>query len=264
MNHYPLKQSTFLQLVGQSFFHYGRSLQAIFPTIILSTLLQEAIFYLRDVHFNQIVQIIIYILFILLEVYIWSVAIYRVHLVIKGEPISFRAASSWILNKLSLIYMGIFAFILAITALFFVGYILVHIISLFFRNGVYLQEILLIFLIGLPLTFGLILFYFVLPLLILEPIDVWPAFRESAKLVGIGVNWLRTFVAYAVNLLLVMVLLPETRHIVWLQQYHIVFLFDLVLLSIVAPVLINFVLLLLNDLKQYSISSINNATTPNK
>lgn len=249
MNSYSLKPNTLFQLFGQSFVHYGKTFKAIYPSIILSTIVQEALLYLRGLQFSQIVRLTIYTIIILIIAYIWSVALYRTDLALKGEPVPFKTANRWICNKISSIYMGVFAFVLGVVALFFIGYVISHLVDMFVGNNQTLRAVLPMFLIGMPLAFFLVLFYYVLPLLILEPINLWPAFRKSAKLVGTSMGWLRTFAVYAITSLLIMVFIPQAQHNIWLKVHHVSFLFDLVVLSLAGPVIINLVLLLLNDLR---------------
>ena len=263
MNNYPTQPHTLSQLLGQSFRYYTQALKAIFLVIIVSMILQEAMayFYLLNPHLSQIAQLTIYVIVILLFTYIWSVALYRTHVSLREEPVSFKSACVWVFNKISTIYLGVFAFLLGISALFFVGYGISLAASFFVQDNPAVRVFLTFWFIGIPLVIGLVLFYFVLPLLVLERLNVWQAFGKSARLVGIRIHWLRTFVVYAMTLLFILIFMPEVKHNIWLRAHHVNFLFDFVVLSLLAPWGINFILLLLNDLQ---LRFTNISTIPNK
>ena len=248
MNLYPSGVTPFSDLMGNAFRHYAKVLKVVFPFILLLSFFKVGYPYLDALFKNHAWHIVTMTLLGLLEIYCCALALYAANAVLKGKPEALKEICNTINAKLSLIYSGVFALALGLCLLFFVGYLLSHLVIFFFAGKTVVQGMAYLFLIGLPMTFALVLFVFSVPLLILDNTTVWPAFRSSAFLIGCR-HWLHAFVVYAAVLIMLLILSPMTKHGHWLLAHHLSFLVDVAALLFFVPLIINFMLLLINDLR---------------
>lgn len=248
MNVYPTEPKSMTQLIGYSFANYAKVLKAIIPLILLATLAKDIYIYWGGMPSIQIIRMIIVIILVILGIYFWLAALYSANETLKGKPISVKMACRTVYYKWSSIYAGVFAFILGCCVIFFVGYLISAIFIAIFPDKTLARALSYLILIGIPLTIGIVLCFFAIPILTINTVNMIPAFRESVRLVG-HKNWLQTFVAYAAILITFLIVLPGTRHGHWLRVHYLSFLFDAAVFILVAPLIINFILFLLNDLR---------------
>ncbi len=248
MSTYPTSPRTLSYLITLSFKQYGAVLKAIFPMILLSAVVKDLYIYFGGLPANSWFRLAIIIVMVLAELYLWAVILWGANAVLLGAPVRLNQACREVYRKLSAIYAGFFALLLVLCVVFFVGYLLSNIFSMLAGNTMLVRSVLTLLLIGLPMTFAFVLFLFVLPLLILESLPIWLAFRRSILWVGYE-NWLRTFSVYAVVLVVILFTSPTTAHGQWLAKHYLSFLFDAFILSLFGPLVINYLLLLLNDLR---------------
>ena len=216
--------------------------------ILLLVVVKDLYLYLGGMPPIAWLRWVLIIVMVLLGVYLWAVMLFSANAVLAGAPLRFSQSFRHVYLKISSIYSGLFALVLAMCLLFLVGYLLSNALTAILGGAIALRSFLILILIGLPLTFILVLWVFVLPLLVLEPISVVAAFRRSMSLVGYN-YWLRGFSVYAAFLVLFFIESPVTGHGQWLAKHYFSFLFDAVILAILLPLLTNYFLLLLNDLR---------------
>src|SRR3990167_8480865 len=108
-NFYLTETHSLLQLLRISFSHYGKTLKAILPFILLCTVVQDAYIYVGGMPNIQLFRVIVITVMAVLAVYIWSAALLRAHQVLSGEPRSIREVFRSIYAKASSIYAGFFA-----------------------------------------------------------------------------------------------------------------------------------------------------------
>lgn len=250
MNHYPQESNSVFFLIGKSFSRYWQGLKAMFVLLLLVALLKNGYTYFSQfLTTMRLLNITVLIIVVLLAVYLWSVVIYAADAIWRGKACRLNVVCRDVYHKLSSIYVGFFTLVLIVCAIFFVGYLLSSLANLLFGHTTTVRELSALLFIGVPLAIALVLFFFVLPLLILGEKPLWRTFWDSAQLVGYK-NWLRTFIPYAAIIIITVILSPATRHGHWLRVHNLTFLFDVVVLSLLAPLLINFIVLLLNDLRR--------------
>ncbi len=248
MNVYPTESKSITRLISYSFANYAKVLKAIIPLILLATLVKDIYIYWGGMPSIQIIRMIIVIILVILEIYFWLAAFYSANETLKGEPMSVKVVCRTVYYKWSSIYAGVFAFILGCCVIFFVGYLISAIFIGIFPDKTLVRALSYLLLIGIPLTIGIVLCFFTIPILTINTVNMISAFRESVRLVGYK-NWLQTFVAYAAILITFLIVSPETRHGHWLRMHYLSFLFDAAVFILVAPLIINFILFLLNDLR---------------
>jgi hypothetical protein len=106
----------------------------------------------------------------------------------------------------------------------------------------------LFFLAGFPIMIGLIMTFFAFPLLAVgREHSVLKAFSLSARL--LREHWQHGMGLYAMFLAALLLLMPNTLHGQFIATHHFRVLFDLVVLLVLVPVVVNIVLLVMNDLK---------------
>ena len=248
MNLYPSRPKDVIDLLGDTFKRYGKVLKAILPLILLAAVVKDVYLYLGGMPKNHIWHIVVVVVIALIEIYLWSAALYSANTILKGEPEKLSAVCKTIYNKSSSIYAGIFALVLVLCLIFFVGYLISNVVILLLAKKAIVRGLSYLIFIGLPAMFALVLFFFTVPLLILEKMNVWPAFRESVRLVWYR-YWLHAFIPYAAIVISMLIMSPATKHGAWLLSYHLNFIFDVIILALIAPLIINFTLLSLNDLR---------------
>ncbi len=246
MSLYPSLPKPISFLIIESIKKYGAVLKAIFPLILLLAVVKDLYFYFGGMPKNTIAVWVIILVMVLMEVYLLSAAILGTHKILSGSPGRLNQTCRETFQKVSSIYAGFFALIIILCVLFFIGYGIAYLLSR--GSQPVIQNLLMLFFIGVPITYSLVMFFFVIPSLIVESVSVTTAFRQSFSQAGYT-SWLRAFSCYAAFLVFFFVLLPSTRHGVWLVRYHVIFIFDVVMLSIFLPLLLNYLLFMLNDLK---------------
>ena len=185
---------------------------------------------------------------VVLDNFVWLAALYSTNETLKGQPMPVKTVFRTVYYKWSSIFAGVFAFILGWCVVFFVGYLISAIFIAIFPDKMLVRTLTYLILVGIPLTIGIVLCFFAIPILTIDVINMLPAFRESVGLVGYK-NWLRTFAAYAAILITALIVSPVTRHGHWLRMHYLSFLFDAAVFILLAPLIINFILFLLNDLR---------------
>ena len=248
MNLYPLKPQKFPKLIMQAFKSYWQVFKAILPLILLIALVKDLYIYFGGMPINRWLHTVIILIMVLLEVYLWATVLYSADATFKAAPVQLNKACRAVYHKLASIYAGFFALVIGFCLLFFIGYFLSNIVTLFFANKMAARSISMLLLFGLPVTIGLVLCFFVLPLLVCESLMLWQAFQRSVKLVGYR-NWLQTFVLYAIYIILLFIVSPNTLHGQWLARHYLSFIFDVIIFVLMIPLTINLLLLLLNDLR---------------
>lgn len=232
--------------------YYFPVLKAIFPFILLSVLLKNILLFLGVSPDNLGVRVTLILFMLLVQVYLWSVNLLSAESVLKRQPLSLNKACRIIYSKLVKIFLGLFAMIVASYILFYVGNLIYFLMTHFIQGQLLLRSIIAFTVIGLPLTVGLVLMLFVLPLIILENVSVLNAFRLSVVLIGYR-YWFRAFLSYASIALLIIFLMPNTWHGHWLLQHHLSVVFDIVLVSLISPLIVNFMLLSLQAIERQPI-----------
>jgi len=248
MNIYPTEPKSMMRLVVYSFTNYSQVLKAIIPMILLATFVKDIYIYWGGMPDIQIIRMMIIIVMVILEIYFWLAALYSANEILTGQSMPVKTVFHTVYYKWSSIYAGVFAFILGWCMVFFVGYLISMIFIAIFPDKILARALTYLILIGIPLTIGIVLCFFAIPILTVSSVNTMVAFRESVRLVSYK-NWLRTFTAYAAILITALIVSPATRHGHWLRVHYLSFLFDAAVLILLAPLIINFILLLLNDLR---------------
>lgn len=239
---YPTTPQEYTQLLKLSVKHYIRTFARIFLFILLIVLAKWVLLAIPQL--PQSVGIPIKIIFYLIILYLICSSIYTIHTLWQNQSLTVSAILQFVLKKLlpvilSLLMIGLVIFLLVVS------------VRLVLFSFIHVNPMLIAFLtsvvISLP-TIAIILFsFFVIPLLLMQDISIKNAFKQSALYTA--KNWFGVFVLYLILGSLIAFLLPSSKHALWLQQHYLLQLSDLVVLSIVLPILFNLLLLLLNDLK---------------
>jgi hypothetical protein len=248
MNNYPKVANSMTTLIGLSFKYYLPILRIIFPLILLMVLVKDLYLYLGGLPTNHWLRMIIIFIILLLQVYLSSSALLSTNGFLAGTPLRLSVACRTIYNRIATIYLGFFALILIFCAIFFIGHLLSGLVVYVSANKTMAYNFAIVLLLGLPLTICLVLFFFIMPLLALGTNNMAAAFRESIALVNYR-NWLKTFILYAICVLFLLIISPGTLHGQWLIRHHLNFVFDIIVFSLVLPLIFNFILFLLNDLR---------------
>lgn len=248
MNNYPRVPASIMHLIRLSMRFYFPVLKIIFPFLLLMVLAKDLYLYLGGLPANHTLQLIIIFIILLIEVYLSSAALLSADQWLTGTPRRLNEVCRTVYRRIATIYLGFFAIILIGCAIFFVGHLFSNIIVYASANKTMAFNFAIILLLGLPLTIGLVLFFFVLPLLALGVNSIAVAFRESISLVGYR-HWLKTFIIYAACVIFLLIISPGTLHGQWLITHYLNFVFDIIVFALFLPLLLNFILLLLNDLR---------------
>ncbi len=239
---YPATPQEYTQLLTLSIKHYIRTFTRIFLFILLIVLVKWALLAMPQLPLS--IDIGIKIILYLIILYLICLIIYKTHALWQNQSLPVLLELQFVLKKflaviLSLVLIGLTIF-LWIVVLRLLLFSLIHLNSML---------IALLASIGIALpTIVIILFsLFVLPLLLTQTISIKDAFKQSALLTA--KNWFGVFVIYLILSIVTAFLLPSSKHAMWFQQHYLLQLTDLVVLSIVLPIVFNLLLLLLNDLK---------------
>lgn len=248
MNVYPQQPQTYSDLLYLSYKHYLKTFKISLPLILLGVVLKDIVIFFGGFPQQSLMKWVIVLLIVLSEVYLSAVILYLAHHQLAGEPRKYLSGVSHIYKKISIIYMGFFALVLAFCGIFFVGYLLSTFVITFFKGSAAFHNILWLLFIGFPLTGLLVLSFYAIPLLILNPINLAWSFLHSFSMIGYK-YWLRTFSIYACMLLIGFMVSPMTLHEQWLTEHSLNFVFDASVLIIILPFMTNLILFSLNDLQ---------------
>ena len=104
--------------------------------------------------------LILFFIIVLLEIYLWAVALYETDAIFKGILIKLIQVFRNFYFKFSLVYSEFFIFIIGACLLFFIGYFLSNLIALFFCALTSFSNFVSIsFFIGFPLMIFFVLFF---------------------------------------------------------------------------------------------------------
>lgn len=235
-------------LVGQAFRYYLPSSKLIFPIILLMAVVKDLYIYLGGLPENNWLQLIIIFVMLLLQVYLSSTALLAVNSILLATPMRLNTAFRTIYKRIATIFLGFFAVILVLCAIYFIGHLLANLVVYFVPGVFWVHALSLFLLIGVPLTIALVLFFFIIPILALGTDNIQTAFKESILLVGYK-NWLKTFCLYAASAFFLFIISSGTKHGQWLMHHHLNWIFDIVVFSLLLPLLLSAILLFLKSFR---------------
>ncbi len=237
---YPLTVTEFEKLLSLSFRHWFKTLGQIFIFIFLFTLAKAATVYLPPL--GVLLDTLIGIVMAALTLLLFSLALYRADALLRGQPVSLLESWQAVIKQILYVFAAGLVFTLGMILIFFLAKWFVF--SLFKLKGL-VAVFAVTGLGGLPVFIGLIFFYLTIPLIVVDKETLWMAFYRSADLTQ--QNWLYVFALYTTMVIILILLMPQTRHSHWLVEHHFMEVFDLVVLILILPFLINLTLFILRN-----------------
>ena len=237
---YPMLPVSAEQLFFLSIRGFWPALRSIFWCICIFVALKSVYSHLPALSFwlEDIFSIII----ALISIFLYIFSLYRVDAQWRETPLSLKEAGQRTVSKILIVYLTCIGIVAVLALIFFlVRWLIVSVFHLqIFGAGIAM----LIFAI-IPMISILIYCYLMLPLLTVYAQE-WPvAFYQGALCAR--ENFVMMLVLYVEIAILWVVSSSHTRHGQWLLSHHLMEVGDLVIFSIVMPLLLNLTLLLLHN-----------------
>jgi len=140
-----------------------------------------------------------------------------------------------------------------------IGFVLIFVLILLFSHWVsqwlHLEKgdhpvgsLFFVLAVGIFIMLVYVQLFFVIPLLVIKNLPIWGAVKRSNRLAASKENWFRIFAIYVFCLVIWMLISPNTLHGHFMEVHKLSALFDLIVLSITVPILMNLIILTYNDL----------------
>lgn len=249
MGFYSNNQLTIFTLFKDSLFHYAKAFKSAFWYIVLAVLAHNSMIIQNYFPAHSIAYIVMLVIASLLSLYFWSSALYAAHCALKSEVVSLNTCLIQVLKRFLRIVLVALLYVLVFVLMIFWLQFLNHLVGNL-PQAAAIKWWINLFAVGLPLLVFMLLFLLAIPLIIVENLTFFRALGRSAKMVWLSV-FKSTLVLYAGILVLFYIVLPGTQHVRWLQDHHLKVLFDLVIFLVFAPIVINYALLVLNNLQNF-------------
>jgi hypothetical protein len=243
---YPNSKVTFEDLFYLSFRYWWRGFKQIYPIIVLLVVLKAFYTYLSGLPI--LVAAMVLLVEIAVIIVIFTLAMYRIHAMLQAEMLSW--ADAWRLTMLHirrvLIASGII--LAGMAAIFFLGRWLVFV---FLGLQGAQAAVGAMILMGMPLILIIMYSYLTLPMLALTERSIGKAFRDS--LYYTKDNFLAVLLIYFEAIVIFVASATYTRHSQWLLSHHLMEIGDLLVFSIMLPLILSQTLLLLHNRDKFKI-----------
>ncbi len=245
MSVYPRTTSTIWQLIKAAVIHYPKSLKNMVVFIVLAAFVQAACFLWLSPISNAWVGTVIALS---LSMYFAGTLVYSAHLALKQQATSLWQCAVAGFKQ----WPRLFFYALTYLAIFAVMMYWLHLLLYLGTQWAFIgkaQPLWDLLLAGVPLLLANLMLLMALPLLVTTHHSFFYCLKRSCALAW-KCRLKAVFVLYLGMSLFVYITLPDTAHGGWLIAHHAKSAFDLVAYLLLAPLLINYMLLLLNDLEK--------------
>src|SRR3990167_398026 len=246
MSFYPKEQHKTPRLLKDAFFYYGKALKAAWLYIVLAVLAYNAYSVTHRFVMGRTGEISFLMAIALISLYFWSAALYATHGALQNRPTTVRECLGKTLQRFYKIVFVVVLYGLVFILTIFWLQTLNHLIG----NASHMAMArwwLSLFLVGFPLLLFMLLFLLSIPLIIVNNDSFLRALGRSAKMVWLSI-FKTTLVLYAGIIILGYMVLPYTQHTQWVIERQVKVIYDLVILVFLAPIVLNYALLLVNNL----------------
>ena len=242
MNYFPNEEKDVFYAIDKSFSCYWLVLQKILPSAFLLTLVGGIATYGNRLLHNTMLYWLFFLIEVLVFLFFAAALLYQTNSILVGKEVSHREACKTMLARIIPAYATLIVF-----ALFIVGY---HYLFAYLIQLVVATHIVVVLLSVFSLAFLMVLIvfaFFSLPLIILDGLAPLGAIIKSYKLSKSRPAPI--FTVYAALAVIVVAVLPYTRHAHFLMHHHVWLLYDFIVYCMLLPVIVNYLLFTLNDLK---------------
>jgi hypothetical protein len=248
MNRYPTGQSTFSQLFKRSCALHYLTLKHTLLCVLLIAVIQYGIFLADALPVSFYVKVALDVLALALIVFLFSAALLASHRAFIDQSDSMASAIKNIAQRIKPILAIFCLYIIGGIVVYFAAVYLVMLIDRLLHESPVLHGGALILVAALLILY-VVAFYFSAPLVIVDEKRLPSAFYHS--LILSEKNKLGVLVTLGIVGIVLTLMHPTTATLygAFLIRYHLVGLFDAVILCIAMPLYINLLLLLVNDSK---------------
>ena len=178
---------------------------------------------------------------------LFSALLYRINAANTGQEIELADVYSAVFQRF--LHLLILVFYYAIVLGVFYGvawYASMHFYT--GANDIIQRLLMLIIIVVLPCVYVIVLSLFSWPLILLDNMNVFKAIGKSMQMTWF--HWLYVFNLYLLIGFVILVSLPGTMHGKLLIHYHLIALFDLLVLGITVPIICNIMILMKQELQR--------------
>lgn len=246
MSRYPDETMSLGQLFTRSVaLHYRTFKHAVF-FILLFALVKDGGYFLSTLSENTYLQLGIAIIAFLVLILLLGCLFKSADIAISGDRQQFTSVLADTLKNYHVLLICLVLYVLGIVIAQYFSYFVRDILAQMFPHDEKTLH-LTVFMLGIALIFLFLgMFAYAFPLCATgKAKTLGKAFYDS--LILTVTNKFGVIVFFALSFMLFVLVSPTTLHEYYLATYHLSLLFDLVVLSVVMPIMINFLLLLIND-----------------
>ena len=217
-----------------------RALRQIFIFIVIFIVLKSIYTHLppTPAPLGMILSLVI----ILIAIFLFVMSLYRVDGMLRETPVSILQAGWRTLKSILKIYLACLLVFCGFVLIFVIGrWLIFSVLGLSPTAG----GLIAMLIVGIPMILLLIYCYLTIPLLALYEPSIVRAFYRS--LTCAQKQFLSVVILYMEIVIILVVSSTHTHHAQWLLHHHLMELCDLVIFSLILPVMINQTLLLLHN-----------------
>ncbi|PHQ81122.1 MAG: hypothetical protein COB66_03150 [Coxiella sp. (in: Bacteria)] len=246
---YPAEPTDIFDVFDNAMRSSFKVLKASIALIILITLAQGVIVYLGSISHSFTLNTIFEVIGGIIFLFFGCAMLYQANTVLQDKPISYQTAIQAMLPRIFKFYITLVVSLFIVFAYYVLAAYLMHLWGgTPSAHSSHTTRSLIFALVGLvPIIVCIGFYIFTFPLIILDDLPPLKAFAQSYRLVR--ARWLHSFTVYVAIGIVLLLVLPGTRHAMFFRRHHVLLLFDFVVFCILLPFLVNYVLFMLNDMK---------------
>lgn len=239
---YPVSTTSFDALFTLSGRYAFSAWRQIFLFILLWVALMALLthFPVFSIYFEMALGVVI----AAAAIFLYTMSLYRVDGLLRETPLTLRQALEQALRRILKIYLACLWVVGGCGVIFLLGRWLIY--SVLGLTGA-TAGVTIILLVGIPMIVLLIYCYLAIPLLALNAWPLWQAFYQSIAYTR--QIFLPMIFLYVEMVLMLIIASTHTQHGQWLLRHHLMELTNLVVFSIILPLVINQTLLFLHKLQ---------------
>lgn len=249
MTHLPSTPKTFLELLGLSIRKHFPVFKCTFWLILFFVVVKDAYIYAGGFPQNHYAFITVAIVMGVLVTYLFSAILYASSRILTGEYVDWKNALSNVLPRMPKVLLSLVALLVFASLLFMLASWIDHWwVSGDVRPPKY-ARLIEIGTAGFFVMVAYIYYFYTIPSIIMDNKPLGPAFLYGPSLVAR--EWkdiVRVFGVYACGWAAWILVSPDTLHGHLMAMYRLSAIYDLIVLSVVLPILVNFIVLMRNDL----------------
>lgn len=244
----PSTPRSLMDLLGLSVRYHFATFRRMIPLIIYIVIVKDAYVYLGGMPSNPYLYALVSLVMTVLFIYLIVAMLHLSNRILHSEYSDWRSALSDVRPYLGKVFLVFVIFVVVLALLFMLAHWITGLIQAGRAHPSQYAGLLLTLAVGIPVMLAYLRFFYTIPLIVMEELPLKAAFKKAGQLCSGKENWLRVFSVYAFGVAIWLLVSPDTLHGHFMKMYKVSAIFDLVVFCVTLPIMMNFVVLMRNEL----------------